>query len=303
MANNQPKILFAITIAIIASCCQETRKTFSTARKTTDLKNEESCLIKEIDLQKYYTEQNLDGMFALYDPETKTCRLFNRKFYHQSITPASTFNITTALICMEEGVVENKNSKIKFDGFHKSRHPEGNKDLPIEFAFQRNIDWVFLTLRKQIGTEKLKSWITQLKFGNMELPGEFDTVRSINGKTDVFWVVPGTLRITPAQQIEYMQHLKNEELPFSKQHMQEVKQMMYLREINGYKVFGKQGSYSLQTEGKYIGWLIGWIEKNEKSYFYVNYLQTPDLKHPTIVNAQKEIPYKIFEIVDDLLTE
>jgi len=135
----------------------------------------------------------------------------------------------------------------------------------------------------------------------MVVPAIFDTIRIENNKADTFWVVPGTLKITPAQQLKYMQQLQREDLPFSKKNIQEVKKMMYLKEINGCKVYGKQGSYSLNTEDKYIGWLIGWIEKSNKSLFYVNYLQTDDLKHPSIAKAQKEIPYKILENIDNYL--
>lgn len=301
MTNILYKIFFVTQTCLLAVCCNLFQKSSPHTIIQTDILSGDSIIIKEIDLQKYYAEFNLDGMFALYDPETKVCRLYNKKFLHQSITPASTFNVTTTLISLEEGILKDEKSEIQYDGFHKSRNPESNMNLPIKYAFQRNIDWVFLKLCKEIGNEKLKNWVEKLKFGNMEVPDELDTVRNINGKSDVFWVVPSTLRITPSQQLQYMQDLRNEKLPFSKPNIQTVKKMMFLKDVKGYNVFGKQGSYLLETENKYIGWHIGWIEKNDKPYYYINYLQTKDLKHPTIVNAQKEIPYKIFENLDNYL--
>ena len=295
------KMFCLLQISLLMACSNSSINSPLIVNNRNRITVEDTISKKEIDLKKYYDEYALDGMFALYDPEKDVYKIFNKKYFTQYATPASTFNITTSLISMEEGILKNRGSIISFDGFHKSKYADQNKDLRLEFAFRRNIDWVFLSLRKQIGTERLQKWLTRLKFGNMAVPATFDTIKIENNKADTFWVVPSTLRITPAQQLRYMQQLRNEMLPFSKKNIQEVKEMMYLKEINGYKVYGKQGSYLLKTEGKYIGWLIGWVEKNDKTLFYINYLQTPDLKHPSIANAQKEIPYKIFQNIDDYL--
>jgi beta-lactamase class D len=264
---------------------------------------QDTALLNEIDLEKYYEEYALDGMFALYDPKSKVCKIFNKKYFNQPATPASTFNITTSLIALEEGILQNRRSPVSFDEYHKSKYPDQNKNLELEFAFQRNIDWVFFNLRKQIGAERLQKWLNRLQFGNIIIPATLDSIKIANGKTDTFWVVPGTLQISPAQQLNYMQRLRTGTLPFSRQNIQEVIEMMYLTEINGYKVYGKQGSYLLETEGRYIGWLVGWIGKHDHPIFYVNFLQTPNLRHPSIAKAQKELSYKILENAGDYLGE
>lgn len=89
---------------------------------------------------------------------------------------------------MEEGILKNGSSIIPFDGIHKSRNPEANKDLALEFAFQRNIDWAFLYLRKQIGTTKLQNWLTKLNFGNsakfwLGLQDDFDIEEEMSTKS------------------------------------------------------------------------------------------------------------------------
>jgi len=83
----------------------------------------DSVITEEIDLKKYYDEYALNGMFALYDPEKNVCKIFNKKYFTQLVSPASTFNIITTLISMEEGVLENSSSVISFDGYHKSKYP------------------------------------------------------------------------------------------------------------------------------------------------------------------------------------
>lgn len=73
---------------------------------------------------------------------------------------------------------------------------------------------------------------------------------------------------------------------------------MFVREVNGWKVYGKQGFYPLYTQNKYRR-LVGWIKKNGATIYYCQYLESADLRHPTIASAQKEIPFKIFEQLDN----
>lgn len=65
------------------------------------------------------------------------------------------------------------------------------------------------------------------------------------------------------------------------------------KESANYKLYGKRGSYRLNTENKYIGWFVGYIKVKNKVYFFTNNIQSPNLHHSSIVNAQKEIVYKI----------
>jgi len=249
---------------------------------------------KILDLKTIYNEFGLDGMFVLYNAKKQAYYFYNKSLYNQPATPASTFNITTALIALEEGVCKDDNSIIQWNGY-VSKNREANKDISLQFGFQHNIDWLFWELRKKIGAKKMKDWLSKLRYGNLATPSGMDSLKITPMGIDSFWVVSSTIRITPAQQLEYIKRLYYEQLPFSKDNIDIIKKLMYDKDIKGYKVYGKRGSYRLTGEGKYIGWYVGYLTKSDQVYFFVNYVQTDDLNHPKIVGSQKEIVFKILE--------
>jgi len=294
-------IRFLILIYLVGAC---------KAKQNSEVNNSENeeirftppVIYRELDLKKYYEAENLDGYFSYFDPakhETRSFKTTDTTLHDKPVTPASTYNILTALIALEEGILKDSNSMIHFDGIHRSKSEDANKDIPLKIGFRRNIDWVFLNLRKKIGVEKTNNWISRIHYGNEAKSTDVDTILNSGGKSDTFLVVPPYIKVTPEQQLQFVYDLRNDSLPFSKAHMQTVRDMMYLTEINGYKVYGKQGSYLLRTEGRYIGWLVGWFEKGGAVCYYVNFVQTPDLSHPTIVKVQREIVYAILR--DDAL--
>lgn len=50
-------------------------------------------------------------------------------------------------------------------------------------------------------------------------------------------------------------------------------------------------------EKRMVGWYIGYIQKNENTYYFTNCVQTTDFDHPNFAKARIEITYSI---LDDL---
>ena len=186
---------------------------------------------------------------------------------------------------------------MKWNG-RKYNNPIASQNLDLKTAFKYNVDWYFWRLRLQTGGKKMKYWLDKLQYGNMAIPETVDSFRITPFGVDSFWVVSGALCITPAQQLEYIEKLYYDQVPFSKRSMGIVKKLMFEKDTAGCKIYGKRGSYRLRGEKKYIGWFVGFIETINDVYFFVNYIQSPDLNHSTIVDAQKNIPFQIFRTLN-----
>jgi len=249
------------------------------------------------DFKKFYDEYNVEGMFVLHDPKHKKYIFYNKALYQQPATPASTFNITNALVGLEEGSIKDEHSVFKWSG-RKYGNPIACQDLDLKTAFKYNIDWYFWRLRLKTGGKKMKYWLDKIQYANLATPGAIDSFRVTPFGVDSFWVVSGALRITPAQQLDYIERFYYELLPFSKRSVNIVKGLLFEKDTMGYKIYGKRGSYRLQGENKYIGWYVGYVEAGKDVYFFVNYIQSPDLTHPRLVDAQKNIPFRIFQLLD-----
>ena len=228
------------------------------------------------DFKKYYDEYNLDGMFVLFDSRKKDYIFYNKALYNQSSTPASTFNILFTLIGLQEGIIRDENSTLN------SEDSGYNKNLNLKTAFAQNYESYFRAMIKEISEERIKYWLAKINYGN----------KDVTNHPHDFWL--GTsLQITPAQQLNFIENFYYENLPFLKQHVRKVKKMMLEKDSLSYKVFGKRGSYKIISENKYMGWFVGYVETSDDVYFFVNYVQSNNLNHPRLVDAQKEIPFKI----------
>lgn len=157
----------ALSLILAVSCKNQNDKTAG-IKKGMDTVNNISFVPdlinskeKTLDLKVFYDAFNLDGMFVLYDPKKKEYRFHNKSLFNLSTTPASTFNITTTLIALEEGICENENSIMKWNGYVSKNHL-ANKDIPLQFAFRNNIDWYFWELRKLIGVKRMRYWLDKL---------------------------------------------------------------------------------------------------------------------------------------------
>src|SRR5690242_7578834 len=87
-------------------------------------------------LGKYFTENNVQGCFGLYNNATNQFTFYNKKrFTDSSYLPASTFKIVNSLIGLQTGVITNDSMIIKWDGV-KRNVEAWNKDLSMYEAFR-----------------------------------------------------------------------------------------------------------------------------------------------------------------------
>ncbi len=73
-------------------------------------------------------------------------------------------------------------------------------------AIKLSAYWFYQVLARRVGHDRMQKWVTQVGYGN----------RNIGSKEDVdkFWL-RGELRITPQEQIQFLQRLYKNDLPFS----------------------------------------------------------------------------------------
>jgi beta-lactamase class D len=234
----------------------------------------------KFDLKKYYDQFKVDGTFVLLTPGKK-CLLYNKKLYNQPATPASTFNIVTTLISLEERKIKDGNSLFPWKG-NKNDTVSYHRNMTLSTAFALNMEWPFRGLCLKEGPLKMKRWLDIMKYGNAD----------VSGSDEGFWA-GSTLKITPAQQLKFIREFYYEQFPFSKRTYRITKRLMLEKDSAGIKVYGHRGSYLVND--KYLGWFVGYVETKSGVYFFTNYIESPNLKNKKLVDAQKEIVFKILK--------
>lgn len=215
-------------------------------------------------LAKYFTENKVEGCFALMDNGTGKFSVHNLPRYRDSsYLPASTFKIVNSLIGLQIGKIVNDSMVIKWDGVERSI-PEWNKDLTMYEAFRVSSVPYYQEVAKRIGRDTMQFWLDSLGYGT----------KRINGPIDSFWL-DNSLKIKPDEQLGLVKRLYFGQLPFFKSYQDMVKRAMLFESNTNYRLGYKTG-WGLNEKGDNIGWIVGWIEENNHPYFFVLNIQSSD---------------------------
>ncbi|AUS12504.1 class D beta-lactamase [Bacillus subtilis] len=198
--------------------------------------------------------KDTDGTFILHDLQKDQTFVYNRERANQRQTPQSTFKVVNALIGLQVKAVRDEYDVKRWDRV-KREFESWNRDHTLGSAMRESAIWYYQALARDIGEERMKTWLHTLSYGNED----------ISGGIDQFWL-QSSLTISPLEQEAFLKKLFKEELPFDKPVMKTVKRMMIQEEGDHYTLYGKTGT-RLTDMG--LGWFVGFIKTEHGSYVFV----------------------------------
>ena len=217
----------------------------------------------EKDFKAQFDKYGVDGCFVLFNQSDNEFVKYNSSLCDSGYIPASTFKIPNSLIALEEGVIKDTNQILKWDG-HEWPNSKWNQDQTLRTAIKYSCVWVFVEFAEQIGIDKYYEYVKSFDYGNKDL----------TGPPSRFWLA-GLFRISAHQQIDFLRKFYDYELPVTRKSIDIVKDIIVLEKADTYKLSGKTGGGML-TDTDYIMWLVGYIEKDNKPYFYAMNFKTND---------------------------
>ncbi len=131
---------------------------------------------------------------------------------------------------------------------------------------QNSCLWYSNILVKKLTKTKFEEYISEFQYGNMNTSGELENA----------WI-SSSLKISPIQQIEFLQKIINKEFNLSQEAYEYTKNLMFIQVIeDNWKLYGKTGSgYQVinnkKTELKH-GWFVGYIEKNNQQIVFASHV-------------------------------
>ncbi len=200
------------------------------------------------------------GTALVHDAASDTWYTGNAALAQQRFIPASTFKIFSALVALETGVIAGVDSVMPWDGVVRGR-TELNRDLTLLEGFRLSAVPHFQALVREIGAQRMQQHIDAVGYGN----------RDISGGIDQFWLT-GALRISPLEQVQFLQRLYHNELPFSQRSMDAVKTLMLSEDTPQQRTRGKTGLAVLDGDEN-TGWWVGWLESERGVRFVAALLQ------------------------------
>jgi beta-lactamase class D len=159
------------------------------------------------------------------------------------LRPASTFKVFLALVALETGRLRGAGEVVPWDGKRYPKQPEWEKDMALREAMQSSSENYFGTLADRIGHDRLAAWVARAGYGNGRI-----------GEVPAKAWLDGVLTVTAHQQLEFVDRLRRNDLPFSAKTIAAVKAAMLDETIGGRRVYGKTGTLPGNA------WWIGWVE-------------------------------------------
>lgn len=271
------KFQAVLVLAVVMLSCSGQQKSKVTTKAKT------SNRIEKQNFQKLLDENNVSGAILIFDAKEQQYYSNNFTKAEEFSLPASTYKIPHSIIGLETGILENENSIFQWNGEDRAMEA-WESDLTLQQAFQRSCVPCYQELARKIGVERMNSYLQKLNFGEMD----------VNSETlDRFWLV-GTSKISPFQQIDFLQRLYNEELPITKTTFMILKNIMKLKETNRYSLSGKTGL--AVAEEKMTGWFVGFVEvENNTVFFATKIIPKQKIQRREFIKLRKTITEKALQ--------
>lgn len=238
-------------------------------------------LFGQHDMVSPFKDCGVEGSITIYDYQARKW-ICSDIYDSQSPTlPASTFKIIHTLIALETEVIADENEVIKWPGstdtLKYGYRPDIYRDMSLAEAFKVSAGWAYIELAKKIGKEKYLEYLNACNYGNVDL--------SIDD--DDFWNF-GNFAISPINQIEILIGIYEETLPFKKEYMQIVKNVMIEEILETYTLRAKTGW--TRDGAKDTGWWVGYVEREGNAYFFATRLiKSRKKSNPNFGSCRKSI--------------
>lgn len=231
-----------------------------------------------------FKKKGVNGCFVLMD-KRRGMMMTNDWFAAQTQkTPASTFKILNSLISLEENVIPDENYTLKWDGVER-QFPNWNRDHDLRSAYKYSVVWYYQEMARRVGVDTMKYWLDKVSYGNADT----------TGGEDQFWLT-GNLRISPIEQIQFLQKLETGQLPFSQHTLKTVKNIMIQDSSSKYIVRWKTGWGN--QDGEDIGWIVGYMEVGGDVYYFANLIRAQvgkTISQEDFLDARMEILQTILQ--------
>lgn len=200
-----------------------------------------------------FAAENVEGTLIIARADGTPLHVFNAERSRTRFSPASTFKIPNTLIALDAGVVTSKESPFSWDGSEKGREA-WNQDQTLESAFRISCVWCYQEIARDVGSAQYAPYLAGINYGNQE----------IGDRVDMFWL-NGDLKISAAEQISFLSAMFNYEVPYTRNHVDLVKEIMLVEQTADYSLYAKSG---WTGAGLHTGWFVGYIEKGNDVWLF-----------------------------------
>ncbi|MCW8895210.1 penicillin-binding transpeptidase domain-containing protein [Sulfurimonas sp.] len=195
----------------------------------------------ELDFGKF------DGTGVILDLNSSKRQIFGTRA-GERLNPCSTFKILHSMIALDAKAVKDENETLLWDKKVRE-YPVWNRDHSMRSAISVSTVWFYQEMAKRITTARMQEMLKKVNYGNTDISQSLTT----------FWLGNGSLKISVNEQIDFLDKLMHNRLPFTAQTINTIKDIITLEKQENYTLAGKTGS------SKNLGWFVGFIEEKHST--------------------------------------
>ncbi|ABV87957.1 Beta-lactamase [Shewanella pealeana ATCC 700345] len=220
---------------------------------------------EQSDWQAHFDKYHAKGTIVVLDKRDATAKamVLDNQRAHKRYSPASTFKIPHSLFALDSNLVKDEFQVFNWDGIERSYSPH-NQDQNLRSAMRSSAVWVYDEFAKQLGESKAQNYLSLIDYGNADPSFEHS---STDGSS--YWI-DGKLAISAAEQVEFLQKLYRNQLPFELAAQLLVKDIMIVEAGRDWILRAKTG-----WQGQH-GWWVGWVEWPTGPVFFALNIDTPN---------------------------
>ena len=247
--------LYSVIISFCLFACNEAITVPTVPESITSV---DSVVVDQI--QTIINAEKLIGSVLIFDQTENTYFSNDFDWSKKGQLPASTFKIPNSIIALELGIIEDSSTILPWDGEPKT-NSNWEKDLKAKDAFQLSCVPCYREIARQVGLNKMISYIKAFNYGNM-------VVDSAN--LDLFWLM-GASKISPFEQIRFLVDFNDRHLNINTSTYSTMKYMLLRENSPDYQLFGKTG-WSTEHERDNT-WFVGFFVTSNKVYYFATNLE------------------------------
>lgn len=192
-------------------------------------------------------------------------------------TPASTFKVPLSVMGFDAGVLADaRTPALPFKkGYADWGGAEWRQTTDPTRWMDYSVVWYSQVIARSLGAEQLQRYAKAFDYGNADFTGD----PGANNGLERSWI-SSSLKLTPREQLAFMQKLVTRQLPVSVAAMDTTLAIMQRRTTaDGWQVVGKTGSaFPRKANGQFDrahgwGWYVGTAQRDGRTLVFVRLTQ------------------------------
>jgi beta-lactamase class D len=211
-----------------------------------------------------YAEDN----FLLYELSTEQWIKESGPGCDRRASPCSSFKVPLSLMGFDSGILIDETSPVwPYQDDYVDWLPIWKQPYHPQMWMRNSCVWFSQVLTTMLGMPKFQTYIDSFDYGNKDLSA---------GLTEA-WLM-SSLAISPREQVLFLAKMNRYELPVSRHALFMTRHILFIEDFcNGWKLYGKTGSGSLENPDLKQGWFIGWVEKDARVVVFAYYLKDEEV--------------------------